>query len=190
MKNTILLNWFFFLFLGECEASEDEIVSEDLHHHNSADLILKKQKFLTELLESKNSLSIPARRASAESLSSPYLHDNEGDCDKSKNSKMRPKQSTLPTSLSVTSDLNRGALALTASSSAESASKSDRSSPQSPTSKERENSNSSTTSSSYFQARKRNCQTRKSILVRQSKVDDHRQDNANDEDKNKPSKHS
>ena len=98
----------FFLFLGECEASEDEIVSEDLHHHNSADLILKKQKFLTELLESKNSLSIPARRASAESLSSPYLHDNEGDCDKSKNSKMRPKQSTLPTSLSVTSDLNRG----------------------------------------------------------------------------------
>ena len=128
-------------------------------------------------------MSIPARRASAESLSSPYLHD-EGDCDKSK--KMRPKQSTLPSSLSVTSELNRGssggAVALTASSSAESASKS--ASPPSPTSKERENSN----TSSYFQARKRNCQTRKSILVRQSKVDDHRQD-ADEDKNNKPPRH-
>ena len=138
-------------------------------------------------------MSIPARRASAESLSSPlYLHEEVGDCvDKSKNNSkmMRPKQSTLPTSLSVTSELNRGgAMAMEASSSAESTSKSG-SSPtpsQSTTSKEqRENSNSSS-SSSHFQARKRNCQTRKSILVRQSKVDDHRQD---DEDKNKPPRH-
>ena len=135
-------------------------------------------------------MSIPARRASAESLSSPlYLHEEVGDCvDKSKNNSkmMRPKQSTLPTSLSVTSELNRGssggAVALTASSSAESASKS--ASPPSPTSKERENSN----SSSYFQARKRNCQTRKSILVRQSKVDDHRQD-ADEDKNNKPPRH-
>ena len=108
---------------------------------------LKKQKFLTELLEAKNLLAIPARRASAESLSSPLNDDDKS------------KRIQLPTSMSVTLDLK---------------SASDKQ--QQPPSN----------GGGHFQGRNgRNCQTRKSILVRQSKVEDHR--TTDDEDDKKGS---
>ena len=132
-----------------------------------------KKRFL-DLLEAKNLLSIPARRASAESLSSPQQPQKEaahsaastaGFGAANDEDSRKSRRGVLPISMSVTLDLNRKVMPA----------ESDESPP---------DGNEATVASggSYYN-RSRNNVTRKSILVRQSKVEDHRShENLDEED--------
>ena len=130
----------------------------------------KKQRFLN-LLEAKNLLSIPARRASAESLSSPQQPQKEaalastgGFVAANPEDSRKSRRGGMPTSMSVTLDLNRKVMPLADD---------DASFP----------GNEAEAASGSHYNRSRNNVTRKSILVRQSKVEDHRShENLDEED--------
>ena len=133
-----------------------------------------KKRFL-DLIEAKNLLSIPARRASAESLSSPQQPQKEATAHSATSTagygaansedSRKSRRGVLPTSMSVTLDLNRKVMPADG----------DESPPDG-------NEAAAASGGSYYN-RSRNNVTRKSILVRQSKVDDHRShENLDEED--------